>query len=223
LDTQDSPWPGLRGSHHLPLYSILYGWSRRLHSNGTFCWDSRWSPESVSAGLPELWTAIAPHLKLGFGQVLNQCCSSRRELSNSVSPSQFGRRKEVDSWLLMVRSQTASLTPSPCFTHNLGYRCPNCQCEAIFNIYVSKPFQWHQENPNARCFGPCRRALNTRESRRTPNLQLFQVLGFTITLGQSGVATKKAKGRIFFFFLLGVGFLSSFHGMEETIMWQFIS
>jgi hypothetical protein len=37
--------------------------------------------------------------------------------------------------------------------------------------------------------GPCCRALNIRESRKTPNLQLFQVLGFTPTLGQSGVAT----------------------------------
>jgi hypothetical protein len=31
--------------------------------------------------------------------------------------------------------------------------------------------------------------MNIRESRKTPNLQLFQVLGFTPTLGQSGVAT----------------------------------
>jgi len=98
-------------------------------------------------------------------------------------------QEEVDSRLLVVGSQTASLTPSPSFAHNLGCRCPNCQCEAIFDIYVSRPFQWHQEHLNARCFGPCCRALNIRESRRTPNSQLFQVLGFTPTLGQSGVAT----------------------------------
>jgi len=24
MDSQDSPWPGLGGSHHLPPYSILY-------------------------------------------------------------------------------------------------------------------------------------------------------------------------------------------------------
>jgi hypothetical protein len=79
--------------------------------------------------------------------------------------------------------------PGPSFAHNLGCKCPNDQCKAIFDIYVSRPFQWHQEHPNARCFGPCCRALNIRESRRTPNPQLFQVLGFTPTLGQSGVAT----------------------------------
>jgi hypothetical protein len=108
-----------------------------------------------------------------------------------MSHAQIGRREEVDSRLLVVGSQIASLTPGPSFAHNLGCRCPNRQCEVIFDIYVSRPFQWHQEHPNARCFGPCCRALNIRESRKTPNLQLFQVLGFTPTLGQSGVATYK--------------------------------
>ncbi len=89
----------------------------------------------------------------------------------------------------MVGSQIASLTPDPSFAHNLPYKCPNLQCEGILDIYASRPFQWHQEHPNARCFDPCCRALNIRESWKTPNLQLFQVLGFTPTLGQSGVAT----------------------------------
>jgi hypothetical protein len=120
---------------------------------------------------------------------LNQTCSPRQDLSNDVSHSQFGGREEVDSWLLVVGSQTASLTPGPSFAHNLGYRCSNDQCEAIFYIYASRPFQWHQEHLNARCFGPCCRALNIRESRRTPNPHFFQVLGFTPTLGQSRVAT----------------------------------
>jgi hypothetical protein len=59
----------------------------------------------------------------------------------------------------------------------------------ILDIYVSRPFQWHQEHPNARCFAPCCRTLNIRESRRTPNPNSFQVLGFTPTLGQVRVAT----------------------------------
>jgi hypothetical protein len=103
--------------------------------------------------------------------------------------AQIKRREEVDSRLLVVGSQTASLTPGPSFAHNLGCKCPNCQCEGIFDIYVSRPFQWHQKHPNARCFAPCYWTLNIRESWKTPNLQLFQVLGFTPTLGQSGVAT----------------------------------
>jgi len=122
-------------------------------------------------------------------QGLNQTCSPRWDLSNGVSHSQLGGRKKVDSRLLVVRSQIASLTPGLSFAHNLGDRCPNEQCEAIFGIYASRPFQWHQKHFNARCFGPYCRALNIRESRRAPNPHFFQVLGFTPTLGQSRVAT----------------------------------
>ncbi len=106
-----------------------------------------------------------------------------------MSHSRIGHRQEVDSRLLVVGSQIASLTPGLSFAHNLGCRCPNGQCEGIFDIYVSRPFQRQEEHPNARCFAPCCRALNIRESRRTPNPQLFQVLGFTPALGQSGVVT----------------------------------
>ncbi len=106
-----------------------------------------------------------------------------------MSHAQNGCREGIDSWLLVVGSQTASLTPGPSFAHNLGCRCPNCQCEGIFDIYVPRPFQRHQEHPNARCISPCYRPLNIQESRRTPNPRFFQVLGFTPTLGQSRVAT----------------------------------
>jgi hypothetical protein len=151
--------------------------------------ESRSCLEIVPVGVPRLWDFIAPRPDLGSGRGLNQSCSPQRELSNAMSHSQSARREQVDSRLLAVGSQIASLTLGPSFAHNLGLRCPNDQCEAIFDIYVSRPFQWHQERLNERCFGPCCRALNIRESRRTPNPQLFQVLGFTPTLGQSGVAT----------------------------------
>jgi len=171
--------PDLGVSHHLTPYSILCVCSWRLHP--------KWSPETIPARLPKLWTAITPCPKLRSGRILNQNCSSRRELFNAMLHFSRRRREEVDYRLLVVGSQTASLTPGPSFAHNLGCRCPNGQCEVIFDIYVSRPFQWHQEHLNARCFGPCCRALNIRESRRTPNPQLFQVLGFTPTLGQSGL------------------------------------
>ncbi len=156
---------------------------------GTPEMESRNCPEIVSAGLPELWTAITLDCRLGSRRGLNRSCSPRRYLSNAMSHAQIGCREGIDSRRLVVGSQTAILTPGSSFAHNLGYRCSNCQCEGIFVIYVSRPFQRHQEHPNARCFGPCYRALNIRDSRRTPNPQLFQVLGFTPTLGQSGVAT----------------------------------
>jgi hypothetical protein len=147
--------------------------------------ESRNCPEIV----PGLWELVTPDCEVWSQRRLNQTCSPRQDISNDVSHSQFGGREEVDSQLLMVGSQTASLTPGPSFAHNLGYRCSNDQCEAIFYIYASRPFQWHQEHFNARCFGPCCRALNIRESQRTPNPHFFQVLGFTPTLGQCRVAT----------------------------------
>jgi hypothetical protein len=150
---------------------------------GTPKLESRNCPETVPGGVPGLRELISPDCGIGSRRGLNQSCSPRRALSNGASHSPFGGREGIDSRLLVVGSQTAGLTPGPSFAHNLGDRCPNGQCEAIFDIYASRPFQWHQEHPNARCFGSCCRALNIRESRRTPSPQLFQVLGFTPTLG----------------------------------------
>jgi hypothetical protein len=156
-----------------------------------------WSPEIVpklsQSGVPGLWELITPDCEVWSRRGLNQTCSPRRDLSEDVSHSQFEGREEVDSRLLVVGSQTASLTPGPSFAHNLSYICSNDQCEAIFYIYALRPFQWHQEHVTARCFGPCCRTPNIRESRRTPNPHFFQVLGFTPTLGQSRVATEYVK------------------------------
>ncbi len=159
---------------------------------GTPEMESRSCPETVPVGVPGLWDVISPRPNLGSGWGLNQSYSPQREFSNAMLHSRSARRERVDSRLLVVGSQTTSLTrltPGPSFAHNLGCRCSNDQCEAIFDIYVSRPFQWHQKRLNARCFGPFCRALNIRESQRTPIPQLFQVLGFTPTLGQSRVAT----------------------------------
>ncbi len=160
---------------------------------GTPGLESRNCPETVPSRVPGLWELITPDCDVWSRRGLNQTCSPRRDLSNDISHTRFGGREEVDSRLLVVGSQIASLTPGPSFSHNLGYRCPNDQCEAIFYIYASRPFQWHQEHLNARCFGPCCRALNIQESRRATNPHFFQVLNFTPTLGQSRVATPKVS------------------------------
>jgi hypothetical protein len=121
---------------------------------GTPKLESRNCPETVSGGVLWLWELITPDCQVWSRQGLNQSCSPRQDLFNDVSHSQFGRREKVDSRLLVVGSQTANLTPGSSFAHNLGDRCPNGRCEAIFDIYTSRPFQWHQEHPNARCLGP---------------------------------------------------------------------
>jgi hypothetical protein len=97
--------------------------------------------EIVPTGLPELWTAVTPDCRVRSQRGLNQSCSPRQDLSNAMSHAQIECQEEVDSRLLVVGSQTASLTPGPSFAHNLSYRYPNDQCEAIFDIYVSRTFQ----------------------------------------------------------------------------------
>jgi len=77
-------------------------------------------------------------------------------------------RDPVDSRLLVVGSQTTSLTPGPSFDHNLCCRCPNGSCKAILDIYTSRHFQRYKKCLNARCFDPCHCALSFRESQRTP-------------------------------------------------------
>jgi hypothetical protein len=131
--------------------------------------ESRSCPEIVPVGIPGFWDFIVPRHDLWSGRGLNQSCSLQRELYNAMLHSWSTCRERVDSRLLVVGSQTTSLTSGPSFAHNLGCRCPNDQCEAIFDIYVSRTFQWHQECLNAKCFGPCCRALNIQESRRTPS------------------------------------------------------
>jgi hypothetical protein len=141
FDTQDSPQPGLGGSHHLPPYSILCNSSPRLHPNDSFSQDSQVEVSKLSrVGVPRLWMFIAPRLKLKSGRGLNQSYSSCRELSNVVLHSLRQRREEVNSRLLVVRSQTSSLTLGLSFVHNLGCRCPNGPCKAIFGIYTSRHF-----------------------------------------------------------------------------------
>ncbi len=113
---QDTPRPGLRGSHHLPPYSILCSSPPRLHPNGSFSQDSQVRVPKLSRNYPG-WS---PGTLRAHNSQLNQSCSPRQDLSNDVSHSQIGCREEADSRLLVVGSQTASLTPGPSFAHNLG-------------------------------------------------------------------------------------------------------
>jgi len=160
-DTQDSPRPGLGGSHHLPPYSILCDSPRNPHSNGYFSRDSHAGvPKSRQMGFPRLWSPITLRADLRSRCGLKQSCSSRWEFSNAVSHSRIGHREEVDSRLFVVGSQTSNSTPGPSFGHNLCFRCPNEQCELILNIFASRTFHWYKERHNPLRFDPCNRSLN---------------------------------------------------------------
>jgi len=177
-DTQDSPQPGLGGSHHLPPYSILCDFPRSPHPNGYFSRDSRVRvPKSRQMGVPGLWSLITLRANLRSRCGLKQSCSSGRELSNAVSHSRIGHREEVDSWLLVVGSQTGSSTPGPSFGHNLCFRCPNEQCEPILDIYASRAFHWYEERHNPLRFDPCNRSLKFQEFTGTPSPKMGVALG----------------------------------------------
>ncbi len=160
----ESPWPGLEGSHHLPPYSILCVCPRNLHPNGFLSWDSQ----------GRVLKLITPNSDLQLGWGLKQTCSSPQELSNSVLHSTFTHQDRVDSWLLVVESQTTNLTPGLSFDHNLCYRYPNSSCEAILDIYTSRPFQRYKEHFNASCFDLCNQALSFQKSRRTPSSHFWE-------------------------------------------------
>ncbi len=175
LDTLDSPRPGFGGSHHLPPYNILCSFTQRLHPNDFFSRDSQGGVPKLSRfGLLGLWASITSRPELGSGRGFNQSCSSCRELFNAMPHSRCSHREKVDSRLLVVGSQIASLTPGLSFAHNLGCRCPNGSCEAILDIYTSRPFQWHKEHSNAGRFDPWTRALSFRESRKTPTSHFWE-------------------------------------------------
>jgi hypothetical protein len=176
--TQDSPRPGLGGSHHLPPYSILCSSQRRWHPNGYFSRDSWVGVSKLSrARVLELWTPISLDYRVWLRHGLKQSYSSRRDLSNTVLHFQIAHREEVDSWLLVVGSQTASLTPGLSFGHNLSYRCPDEQCEPILDIYVPRAFQWYQERNNPLRFDPSTRPLKFQESTETPSPKMGVALG----------------------------------------------
>jgi hypothetical protein len=127
---------------HIVFSAMLRGdYTQMAHFPGTPKLESRNCPETIPIGVSGLWELITPDCGVRSQRGLNQSYNPRRDLSNAMLHSPFGGWEEVDSRLLVVGSQTASLTPNPSFAYNLGDRCPNGQCEAISDIYASRTFQ----------------------------------------------------------------------------------
>jgi len=175
MDSFDSPPPGLKGSHHLPPYSILFASPWHPHPNGFLSQDSQGGvPKRSWFGLPGLCKVIILCSDLRLGWNLKQTCNSPQHISNSLSHSTCTHWGQVDSQLLMVGSQIGSLTFDLSFCHNLCCRCPNGPYEPILDIYTLIAFQWYKEHLRARCFDPCNQILKFWESRRTFKSQLWE-------------------------------------------------
>ncbi len=175
------------------------GYIQMTHFLGTTKLESRNCLKNVPVRVLRLWELITPDCRVRSQRGLNQRCSPRRDLCNAVLHFQFECLEKVDSQLLVVGSQTTNLTLGPSFAHNLSCRCPNDQCEAIFDIYASRPFQRHQEHFNEWCFEPCCRTLKIRESRRTLSPQLWECWASPPHLAKVGLRHFCTPGLLFVF------------------------
>jgi hypothetical protein len=173
-DTQDSPRPGLGGSHHLPPHSILCTSPRGPHPNGFLSRDSQVGILRLPRlGLLRLWGAITLCADLWLRLGLKQSCSPYRNFFNGMSHAICTHGNQVDSQLLVVGSQIVNLTLGPSFSHNLCFKCPNRRCKPILNIYVPIAFQWYKECFKPLRFDPCSRPLKIQESieTQTPKME----------------------------------------------------
>jgi hypothetical protein len=169
LDSQNSPWPGLGGSHHLPPYSVFYTSPWGPHPNGFLSRDSqRRVPKLPRLELSQLCGPITMCSDLQSGWDLKQSFSFRGELFNSLSHATYTHG---------VRLISDFLTPDLSFCHNLCCRCPNGSCKPILDIYTSITFQWYKKLLDARCFDLYNCSLKVQESTETPTPKMGSSLG----------------------------------------------
>jgi len=174
---------------------------------GTPKLKSRNCPEIVPIGVSRLWALVTPDYRVWSQRGLNQSCSPCQDLSNAMSHSLFKGWEEVDSRLLVVESQTASLTPGPSFVHNLGCKCPNDQCEAIFEYLIFETFSMTPRTLQCEVFWAF---LSSSKHLGVPEDSKSPTLGVGVSsshLTQSKVAT---------FPLLGV-WVSSSHLLQSEV------
>jgi hypothetical protein len=177
-ESQDSPRPGLRGSHHLPPYSILYTSPRGLHPNGFLSRDSRRQVLKLPRlEFPRLCCAITSCSDLQSWWGMKQSCRSHRALSNGVLHTTCTHGGRVDSWHFVVGNQTASLIPDLSFCHNLCCKCPNGSCEPILDIYTLIIFQWYKRTLQYEVFWPPQLLSESSGFRRDSNSQNGSSLG----------------------------------------------
>jgi hypothetical protein len=134
-DSQDSPWPGLGGSNHLPPYSILCAWPRDQHPNVILFRDSHVGvPKFPKLGLLQLWGPIILCVDLRLKWGLKKSYSPCWEFSKGMWHTTYTQGNQGDSWLLVVKNQIVNLTIDLYFGHNLCFKCPNGSCKPILDI-----------------------------------------------------------------------------------------
>jgi hypothetical protein len=177
-DTQDSPWPGLGGSHHLPPYSIFCSSPWGPHPNDFLSWDSQVGvPKFSQLGLLRLWRRITSCEDLWLQWGLKKSYIPGQDLSNGMLHVACTQGNRVYFRLLVVGSQIASLTTGLSFGHNLCYKCSNGLALPILDIYASITFQWYKEFFKMMSFDSCNCTLKIQESIRDSNSQHGSLFG----------------------------------------------
>jgi hypothetical protein len=160
-----------------------------LHPNGFLSRDSQMGvSKSPRLELPRLRRTITSYANLRLEWGLKRSCSPHREFSNGMLHVTCTQGHRVDSWLFVVGSQTANLTPDLSFNHNLCFRCPNGSCEPILYIFVFISFEWYKELFKAMGFDPYNWSLKIWESTENPTPNMGVHLGvwmFILTLSHT--------------------------------------
>jgi hypothetical protein len=121
-------------------------------------------PEFPQMGFSRLWGLITSRANLRLQWDLKQSCNPCRKISNSMLYVACTPGNQLNSWLLLVRSQIVSLIPGLSFNHNLYFRCPNGSCKPILNIYILISFQWYKKLFKPMGFDPYNCTLKIWES-----------------------------------------------------------
>jgi hypothetical protein len=124
-DSQDSPRPGLGGSHHLPPYGAC---TQMLFCLGT---PKLGVMKFSKLGFLQLWRPVTSCEDLVLRWGLKKSCNLHQEFFNVTWHATCAKV-----------SQIGNLTPDPSFGHNLCFKYPNGLCEPILNIYIPRAFQW---------------------------------------------------------------------------------
>jgi hypothetical protein len=140
------PWLGFGGSHHHPMCKILCVWPRGQHPNVILSWVSQVGvPKIPKLRLPQLWRPTTSCIDLQSKWGLKKSCRSRQDLFNGMWHATYKKINRGNSRLLVVGSQSAILTFSPSFGHNLCFKYPNGSWKFILDIYIPKKFRWYKE------------------------------------------------------------------------------
>ncbi len=106
-------------SHDSSPYSIFCAWPWDQQPNGILSRDSQMGiPKFSKLRFLRFWGPITLSADFLLRWGLRQSCSPRWGLSNSMSHTTYTLWNRSNYRLLVVGSQTASLTPSPFLGHN---------------------------------------------------------------------------------------------------------